>query len=77
MRQKFKKSVWLPLALLVYTTAMAVYFLPKNTEISDTEKWTTIGASYGIIALLWYVLRLKERRLEQRNKEIEETYKNK
>ena len=77
MRQKFKKSVWLPLALLVYTTAMAVYFLPKNTEISDTEKWTTIGASYGIIALLWYVLRLKERRLEQRNKEIEKTYKDK
>ena len=77
MRQKFKKSVWLPLALLVYTTAMAVYFLPKNTEISDTEKWTTIGASYGIIALLWYVLRLKEKRLEQRNKEIEETYKDK
>ena len=77
MRKKFKKSIWLPLALFLYTTAMAVYFLPKNTEISDTEKWTTIGASYGIIALLWYVLRLKERRLEQRNKEIEETYKNK
>ena len=77
MKKKFKKSVWLPLALLLYTTVMAIYFLPKNTEISDTEKWTTIGASYGIIALLWYVLRLKEKRLEQRNKEIEETYKNK
>ena len=61
--------------MLVYTTAMAVYFLPKNSEISDTEKWLTFGASYGIIALLWYVLRLKERRLEQRNKEIEDTYK--
>ena len=73
--RKFRKSTWLPLALLAYTTAMAIYFLPKNTEISDTEKWTTIGASYGIIALLWYVLRLKERRLEQHNKEIEETYK--
>ena len=77
MSKKFKKSVWLPLALLLYTTVMAIYCLPKNTEISDTEKWTTIGASYGIIALLWYVLRLKEKRLEQRNKEIEETYKNK
>ena len=75
--RKFKKSTWLPLALLIYTTGIAAYFLPKNTEISDTEKWVTIGASYGIIALLWYVLRLKERRLEQRNKEIEETYKNK
>ena len=73
--RKFRKSTWMPLALLVYTTAMAVYFLPKNSEISDTEKWLTFGASYGIIALLWYVLRLKERRLEQRNKEIEETYK--
>ena len=75
MKKKFKKSTWLPLALLIYTTAMAAYLLPKNSEISDTEKWLTFGASYGIIALLWYVLRLKERRLEQRNKEIEDTYK--
>ena len=73
--RKFRKSTWMPLALLVYTTAMAVYFLPKNSEVSETEKWVTFGASYGIIALLWYVLRLKERRLEQRNKEIEDTYK--
>ena len=73
--RKFKKSTWLSLALLIYTTGIAAYFLPKNTEISDTEKWVTFGASYGIIALLWYVLRLKEKRLEQRNKEIEETYK--
>lgn len=73
--KKFKKSTWMPLALLIYTTAMAAYFLPKNSEISATEKWITFGASYGIIALLWYVLRLKERRLEKRNKEIEETYK--
>ena len=73
--KKFKKSTWMPLALLIYTTAMAVYFLPKNSEISDTEKWVTFGASYVIIGVLWYVLRLKERRLEKRNKEIEEAYK--
>ena len=75
MRKKFRKSTWMPLALLVYTTVMAAYFLLKNSEISDTEKWITFGASYLIIGLLWYVLRLKERRLEKRNKEIEETYK--
>ena len=75
--RKFKKSTWMPLALLVYTTAMAIYFLPKNSEISDTEKWTTFGASYLIIGLLWYVLRMKEKRMEQRNKEIEDSYKNK
>ena len=75
--RKFKKSTWVPLALLVYTTAMAIYFLPKNSEISDTEKWVTFGASYVIVGLLWYVLRLKEKRMEQRNKEIEESYKTK
>jgi len=72
--RKFRKSTWMPLALLVYTTAMAIYFLPKNTEISETEKWVTFGASYLIIGLLWYVLRLKEKRMEKRNKEIEKTY---
>ena len=66
--RKFKKSTWMPLALLVYTTAMAIYFLPKNSEISDTEKWVTFGASYVIIGLLWYVLRMKENRMEKRNK---------
>ena len=73
--KKFKKSTWMPLALLIYTTAMALYFLPKNSEISATEKWVTFGMSYVIIGILWYVLRMKERRLEKRNKEIEDTYK--
>ena len=72
--RKLRKSTWMPLALLVYTTAMAIYFLPKNTEISETEKWVTFGSSYLIIGLLWYVLRLKEKRMEKRNKEIEKTY---
>lgn len=73
--RKFRKSTWMPLALLVYTTAMAIYFLPRNTEISETEKWVTFGASYLIIGLLWYVLRLKDKRMEKRNHEIEETYR--
>ena len=77
MKKKIKKSTWMPLALLVYTTAMAVYFLPKNTEISDTEKWVTFGASYLIVALLWYVLRLKEKRMEQYNRRMEDSYKEK
>ena len=75
MKKKIKKSTWMPLALLVYTTAMAVYFLPKNTEVSDTEKWVTFGASYLIVALLWYVLRLKEKRMDQYNRRMEDSYK--
>lgn len=55
---------------------MAIYFLPRNSEISNTEKWATIGVSYVIIVLLWWVLRKKEKLMEKRNKEIEKTYKN-
>lgn len=65
----------MPLILLIYTTGMAIYFLPRNTEISDTEEWLTIGAAYLIVALLWWVLRKKEKLMEQRNKDIENTYK--
>ena len=77
MKKKSTKSTSMPLALLVYTTAMAAYFLPKNTEISDTEKWVTFGASYLIVALLWYVLRLKEKQMEQYNRKMEDSYKEK
>ncbi|MDR2816805.1 MAG: hypothetical protein LBB62_08925 [Proteiniphilum sp.] len=68
MRRKLKKSTWLALALFVYVTAMAVYFLPRNTEIGSTEKYVTFGASYVIVLLLWFVLRKKEK-LRERRKE--------
>ncbi|MGL5938660.1 MAG: hypothetical protein ACRCZY_01125 [Phocaeicola sp.] len=59
-----KKSTWMPLALFLYTTGMALFFLPKNSEISNMEKCVTVGASYLIIALLYLALRLKEKRRE-------------
>ena len=55
--RKFKKSFWMPFILFLYTTGMAIYFLPRNSEISETEKWATIGMSYVVIVLLWWVLR--------------------
>lgn len=69
--RKYRKSTWLPVALLVYVTAMAVYFLPRNTEISDMEKYVTVGFSYVIIALLWIVLRQKEKAQERRDRDLE------
>ena len=39
--KKIKKSTGLTLALLIYVSATAAYFLPRNTEISDTEKYVT------------------------------------
>ena len=58
--KKFKKSTGLTVALLIYVSATAAYFLPRNTEISDTEKYVTVIASYVIVLVLWLVLRKKE-----------------
>ena len=69
--KKFKKSTGLTVALLIYVSATAAYFLPRNTEISDTEKYVTVIASYVIVLVLWLVLRKKEelqRKLRQEDR---------
>lgn len=60
MRKKIKKSTGLTVALLIYVSATAAYFLPRNTEISMSEKYITVAASYLIVLVLWLVLRKKE-----------------
>ncbi|EJX04686.1 hypothetical protein, membrane [gut metagenome] len=60
MRKKIKKSTGLTVALLIYVSATAAYFLPRNTEISTSEKYITVAASYIIVLVLWLVLRKKE-----------------
>lgn len=67
--RRYRKSVIMPLALFVYATVMAVYFIPRNEEMSDAKKWVTVGASYAIIALLWWVLRKKEQMMARRKEE--------
>ncbi len=66
--KKIKKSTGLTVALLIYVSATAAYFLPRNTEISDTEKYVTVAASYVIVLVLWLVLRKKEA-LQQRRRD--------
>ena len=67
--KKFKKSTGLTVALLIYVSATAAYFLPRNTEISDTEKYVTVIASYVIVLVLWLVLRKKEELQRKRRDE--------
>ena len=69
MMKKIKKSTGLTLALLIYVTATAAYFLPRNTEISNTEKYVTVAASYVIVVTLWLVLRKKEELQRKRREE--------
>ena len=60
MKRKIRKSTWLSLAMFAYMTIMALYFLPKNTELDTTRKWLTLGAGYLIVLVLWLVMRKKE-----------------
>ena len=69
--KKIKKSTGLILALFVYVTITAAYFLPRNTEISSTEKYVTIAVSYVIVLVLWLVLRKKEELQRKRREENE------
>ena len=59
LMKKLKKSTWVTLALLIYVSVTAAYLLPRNTEVSDTEKYITLAISYVIVFILWLVLRQK------------------
>lgn len=67
--KKIKKSTGLCTALFLYVTATAIYLVPRNHGISDIEKYLTVAVSYVIVALLWFLLRKKERLVEQRRNE--------
>lgn len=67
--KKLKKSTGLTVAPLIYVSATAAYFLPRNTEISNTEKYVTVIASYVIVLALWLVLRKKEELQRKRREE--------
>lgn len=71
--KKIRESTGLTLALLIYVSATAAYFLPRNSEISSAEKYITVVASYVIVLLLWLVLRKKEKLQQKRRDEERES----
>lgn len=56
--------------LAVYTAIMYIILFPRNEEMSSTEKWATIGASVAILALLWVLLRKREKLRKQREEDL-------
>lgn len=54
--KKIRKSTGVALAFLIYVSVTAAYLLPRNTEVSLTEKIITVAVSYVIVFLLWLVL---------------------
>ena len=56
--------------LAVYTAIMYIILFPRNEEMSSTEKWATVGASVAILALLWVLLRKREKLRKQREEDL-------
>lgn len=70
---RFIKNPNITIAILaIYTAVMYIYLFPKNTEMSNTEKWITVGISAVMLILLWFLLR----RRNKLRKEREEGLKN-
>ncbi len=70
--KKIKKSTVITLAFFIYVSLSAGYFLPKNTVISNTEKYLTVVISYIIVAIIWLVLVKKEKRQQEHHNRKDE-----
>ena len=71
----FKKPNTTVAILAVYTAIMYIYLFPRNTEMTNTEKWTTIGVSVGILAILWVMLRRRNKLRKEREEKASKNRK--
>lgn len=58
--------------LAVYTAIMYMIFIPTNDEMGTTEKCVTVGVSVLVLALLWVLLRKREKLRREREREMME-----
>ena len=64
---RFIKNPNVTIAVLaIYTAVVYIIFLPKNNEMSVTERCLTIGASVAMLTLLWFLLRRREKLRRER-----------
>lgn len=68
---RFIKNPNVTIALLaIYTAVMYIYLFPKNTEMSNTEKWITVGISAVMLILLWFLLRRRNKLRKEREDDM-------
>ena len=56
----------------VYMAVMYIILLPKNNEMSTVEKCVNVGVSVVVLALLWVLLRKREKLRRERERDMEE-----
>jgi len=57
----YKKPLLMCLALVVYVTGMAIYFVPRNHEMSATEKTVAVVVAYVLVLALWIAMQYREK----------------
>ena len=68
---RFIKNPNVTIAILaIYTAVMYIYLFPRNTEMSNTEKWITVGISAVMLILLWFLLRRRNKLRKEREEEL-------
>ena len=68
---RFIKNPNITIAVLAaYTAIMYLFLFPRNTEMSNTEKWLTVGVSVVVLALLWILLRYRNKLRKQREEDM-------
>lgn len=55
--------------LAIYTAIVYAYLFPRNNEMSDAEKWITVGASVIVLIILWVLLRKREKLRKEREED--------
>lgn len=69
---RFLKNPNFTIAVLaIYTAIVYIIFFPRNDEMSDGEKWATVGASVVMLTLLWFLLKKRQKLRREREEDIE------
>lgn len=69
---KMKKSVWIPLAFVIYSMVIYAYFIPRS-EATSTTIALTVVFNVLIIVALWWVYRRKEKLAAEREKDLRDS----
>lgn len=57
--------------LAIYTAIVYIIFFPRNNEMSEGEKWATVGASVVMLTLLWFLLKRRQKLRREREEDLE------
>lgn len=69
---RFLKNPNFTIAVLaIYTAIVYIIFFPRNNEMSEGEKWATVGASAVMLTLLWFLLKRRQKLRREREEDIE------